>query len=56
MPDQNKATIIKQSKLGIELTEQQCTILSELMDISEHADGDIVVPEGATDEIGRAHV
>ena len=50
MPDQNKATIIKQSKLGIELTEQQCTILSELMDISEHADGDIVLPEGATDD------
>ena len=50
MADQNKATILKKSQLGIELTEQQCTILSELMDISEHADGDIVVAEGATDD------
>jgi CRP/FNR family cyclic AMP-dependent transcriptional regulator len=50
MPEQNKGTIIMQSKLGIELTEHQCTILSELMDITEHADGDVVVPEGATDD------
>ena len=50
MPAQDKATIIKKSKLGIELTKEQCAVLSGLVDISEYADGDVVVPEGAKDD------
>ena len=50
MPAQDKATIIKKSKLGIELTEEQCAVLSGLVDISEYANGDVVVPEGAKDD------
>ena len=50
MPDQDKATIISKSKLGIELTKEQCAVLSGLVDTSEYADGDVVVPEGAKDD------
>lgn len=50
MPDQNKATVIKNSRIGVELTDEQCAILSDLVDINEYADGDVVVPEGAIDD------
>jgi CRP/FNR family transcriptional regulator, cyclic AMP receptor protein len=50
MPDQNKAAVVKKSKLGAELTEEQCAVLSELVSISEYPDGEVVVPEGARDD------
>jgi CRP/FNR family cyclic AMP-dependent transcriptional regulator len=50
VPGQHKATVIGKSKLGAELTEPQCAVLSDLVNISEYADGEVVVPEGARDE------
>jgi CRP-like cAMP-binding protein len=50
MPDQDKAKIVKESKIGVELTDEQCAVLSDLVDISEYADGDVVVAEGARDD------
>jgi CRP-like cAMP-binding protein len=50
MPDQTKAKIIKDSKIGIELTDEQAAVLADLVDVSEYADEDVVVPEGARDD------
>ena len=54
MPDQAKAALVGKSKIGIELTEEQCGILSDLVEVREYADGDVVVPEGAVDDNLRA--
>ena len=50
MPDSAKAEIVKRSKIGIELTGEQCGVLAELVEIGKYADGDVVVAEGATDD------
>lgn len=50
MPDKDKATVIRKSRIGIELTDEQCAVLSDLVDVNEYADGEVVVPEGATDD------
>jgi CRP-like cAMP-binding protein len=50
MPDKAKAEIIRKSKIGGELTEEQCGILSDLIEVREHADGEIVVNEGEVDD------
>ena len=50
MPDQAKADLVRKSKIGTELTEDQCKTLSDLIEVSEHADGEVVVAEGAQDE------
>jgi CRP-like cAMP-binding protein len=50
MPDPDKARIVKQSKLGLELTEPQCALLAGLVEVREYADGDVVVAEGARDD------
>jgi CRP/FNR family transcriptional regulator, cyclic AMP receptor protein len=50
MADQTKAEIIKGSKIGVELTEGQCTVLSGLVQVGEYADGEVVVQEGAKDD------
>lgn len=50
MPDKAKAEIIKKSKLGVELTDEQCAVLSDLVEIDEYADNDVVVAEGAKDD------
>ncbi len=50
MPDPNRAAIIRESKLGVELTEEQCAILADLVEVSDYADGDVVVEEGAQDD------
>jgi len=50
MPDKAKTELVKKSKIGAELTDQQCGVLSEMVDISDHADGAVVVPEGAKDD------
>ena len=48
--NQSKALIIKQSKIGVELTDKQCAVLAELVQFSDHADGEVVVKEGAKDD------
>lgn len=50
MPDQAKAELIRKSKIGTELTDEQCGILSDLIEVCEYADGVIVVNEGETDD------
>ena len=50
MPDQSKAQMIRKSKIGIELTEEQCALLAGVVDVAEYADGDVVVAEGAIDD------
>jgi CRP/FNR family transcriptional regulator, cyclic AMP receptor protein len=50
MPDRKKAKTIKESKIGAELTDEQCAVLSELVEVGEYADGNVVVAEGAKDD------
>lgn len=50
MPNQTTADLIKRSKIGVELTGAQCAALGEVVEITEHADGEVVVKEGAKDE------
>lgn len=50
MSDQTKVETIRKSKIGVELTDQQCAVLSGLVEFSEYADGDVVVQEGAKDD------
>jgi len=50
MPDSATAVIIQKSKIGAELTDAQCAALASLVQLSEHEDGAVVVPEGAVDE------
>jgi CRP-like cAMP-binding protein len=50
MPDKAKAELIRKSKIGAELSAEQCGKLSEMVEIVEHADGAVVVPEGAKDD------
>jgi len=54
MPDQAKADLVRKSKLGVELTDEQCGILSDLIDVHEYADGQVVVAEGTSDDRLRA--
>jgi CRP-like cAMP-binding protein len=50
MPDQAKTALIRNSKIGAELTDEQCAILADLVDVREYADGEIVAAEGAADD------
>jgi len=50
MKEQDKARTIKQSKIGIELTDEQSAVLSDLVEFRDYADGDVVVQEGAIDD------
>jgi len=50
MPDQAKAELVRKSKIGGELTAEQCAILADLIEIREHADGEIVVNEDEIDD------
>lgn len=50
MPDKAKAALVRNSKIGAELTDEQCGILSDLVDVREYADGEIVAKEGAVDD------
>lgn len=50
MANVGKVEIIKRSKIGAELTDKQCGVLAELVQISEHEDGEVVVKEGARDD------
>lgn len=50
MTERTRAEVIKKSKIGSELTDAQCAVLSELVEVADYADGDVVVPEGAKDD------
>jgi len=50
MAERTGAAMIKASKIGTELTDEQCAVVAGLVEIADYADGDVVVPEGAVDE------
>ena len=50
MSDNAIAKIIAQSKIGAELSKAQCATLVGLVQVREHADGEVVVAEGAIDD------
>ena len=50
MPDKARADLVRKSKIGTELTDEQCGILSDLIEPHEYADGEVVVAEGAKDD------
>ena len=50
MPDKAKADLVRKSKIGTELTDEQSGILSDLIEPHEYADGEVVVAEGAKDD------
>ncbi|MCG6874940.1 MAG: cyclic nucleotide-binding domain-containing protein [Betaproteobacteria bacterium] len=54
MPDQAKADLVRKSKIGVELTDEQCKILSDLIEVHEYADGEVIVAEGTSDDRLRA--
>jgi CRP-like cAMP-binding protein len=53
MPDPAKTALVRQSKIGTELTDEQCGILSDLVDVRDYADGEVVSQEGAVDDTLR---
>lgn len=53
MTDQAKADLVRQSKIGGELTDEQCAILGDLIEVREYPDGAIVVNEGDVDDTLR---
>ncbi len=50
MPDPNTTRIVKESKIGRELTDEQSAVLAGLVEVTEYADGEVVVEEGARDD------
>lgn len=50
MTDKSRSDIVRSSKIGSELTDEQCGILSDLIEVHEHADGDVIVAEGTSDD------
>jgi CRP/FNR family transcriptional regulator, cyclic AMP receptor protein len=50
MPDQAKTGLVRKSKIGVELTDDQCAVLADLIEVHDHADGEVLVPEGSTDD------
>lgn len=50
MPAQAKTKTLKASKIGAELTDEQCAVLADQIELKEYADGDVVVAEGAIDD------
>jgi len=50
MPDKAKADLVRKSKIGTELTDEQCGILSDLIEAHEYGDGEVVVAEGTKDD------
>ena len=50
MSANTSAGLVRLSKIGSELDEEQSVVLSALVEVSEYADGSVVVEEGATDD------
>jgi len=42
--------LIRKSKIGVELTDEQCATLSDVIEVGKYADGDVVVAEGGIDD------
>jgi len=53
MPDQAKAALVRKSKIGVELTDAECDVLADLIEVSDYADGAMVVNEGDVDDTLR---
>lgn len=49
MPDASKLELVRDSALAVELTGDQCRVLTALMDVLDLADGEILVKSGASD-------
>ena len=50
MTDPARSKVVKGSLLGAELTDAQCAILSDRIELHEYANGEVVVAEGASDD------
>lgn len=50
MSDQSKAELVRRSRIGIELSDEQCVVVADLIEMHDYADGDVVVNEGAVDD------
>jgi CRP-like cAMP-binding protein len=50
MSDPSKTGLVRASKLGTELSDEQCAVLAGLINVHEYADGAVVVGEGAVDD------
>ena len=50
MPDQAKTDLVRKSKIGVELTDDQCAVVADLIEVHDHADGEVLVAEGSTDD------
>jgi CRP/FNR family cyclic AMP-dependent transcriptional regulator len=50
MPANATTELVRQSKIGSELTQEQAGVLARLVEVSDYADGDVVVEEGASDD------
>jgi CRP-like cAMP-binding protein len=50
MPSPSNAALVRASKLGSELNDEQCAVLGGLIEVHEYADGAVVVAEGAVDD------
>ncbi len=50
MPANATTDLVRHSKIGTELSEEQATVLARLVEVSDYADGDVVVEEGASDD------
>ncbi|MCL4802006.1 MAG: cyclic nucleotide-binding domain-containing protein [Burkholderiales bacterium] len=53
MPDPAKAALVRKSKIGVELTDAECDVLADLIEVSDYADGAMVVNEGDVDDTLR---
>lgn len=49
-----KAELLRNSVLAVELTGDQCNVLADLITVHDFADGEVIVDEGKTDN--RLHV
>ena len=50
MAEAANAELIHKSKIGVELTGEQCAVLAKLVEVQEYIDGEVVVEEGAVDD------
>ena len=54
MTDETKLQALRASRLAADLSEDECRILSDLVDVRDLADGEVLVREGTADN--RLHV
>ena len=54
MTDETKLQALRASRLAADLSEDECRVLSDLVDVRDLADGEVLVREGTADN--RLHV